>query len=133
MSSERSVVPRPSTAFTVRAMHGQTNRSVDEGRHHVRRDQYLGTPPRAQASSLGLHGEDPLNDLRGMRRHVQLPTHLTDDPYHLAPSGGSGARCSADAGRTGPSGRDDRRAHEWRTPASTTRTPGTPRPRRSAR
>ena len=36
-------------------------------------------------------GEDPLNDLRGMRmsRAAADPSLLTDDPYHLAPSGGS--------------------------------------------
>ena len=36
-------------------------------------------------------GEDPLNDLRGMRmsRAAVDPSLLTDDPYHLAPSGGS--------------------------------------------
>lgn len=36
-------------------------------------------------------GEDPLNDLRGMRlaRAHADPSLLTDDPYHLAPSGGS--------------------------------------------
>ena len=35
-------------------------------------------------------GEDPLNDLRGMRlsRAAADPSLLTDDPYHLAPSGG---------------------------------------------
>ena len=35
--------------------------------------------------------EDPLNDLRGMRlsRAAADPSMLTDDPYHLAPSGGS--------------------------------------------
>lgn len=35
--------------------------------------------------------EDPLNDLRGMRmsRAAADPSLLTDDPYHLAPSGGS--------------------------------------------
>lgn len=35
-------------------------------------------------------GEDPLNDMRGMRlsrAHVD-PSMLTDDPYHLAPPGG---------------------------------------------
>lgn len=34
--------------------------------------------------------EDPLNDLRGMRmsRAAADPSLLTDDPYHLAPSGG---------------------------------------------
>ena len=33
-------------------------------------------------------GEDPLNDLRGMRmsRAAVDPSLLTDDPYHLAPS-----------------------------------------------
>lgn len=36
-------------------------------------------------------GEDPLNDMRGMRlsRAAADPSLLTDDPYHLAPSGGS--------------------------------------------
>ena len=36
-------------------------------------------------------GEDPLNDIRGMRldRANVDPSLLTDDPYHLAPSGGS--------------------------------------------
>lgn len=36
-------------------------------------------------------GEDPLNDLRGRRldRAQADPSLLTDDPYHLAPSGGS--------------------------------------------
>ena len=36
-------------------------------------------------------GEDPLNDIRGMRldRANADPSLLTDDPYHLAPSGGS--------------------------------------------
>ncbi len=36
-------------------------------------------------------GEDPLNDVRGMRlsRAHADPSLLTDDPYHLAPSGGS--------------------------------------------
>lgn len=36
-------------------------------------------------------GEDPLNDLRGHRlaRASVDPSLLTDDPYHLAPSGGS--------------------------------------------
>lgn len=36
-------------------------------------------------------GEDPLNDLRGHRmdRAAADPSLLTDDPYHLAPSGGS--------------------------------------------
>lgn len=36
-------------------------------------------------------GEDPLNDLRGKRlsRAQADPSLLTDDPYHLAPSGGS--------------------------------------------
>ena len=35
-------------------------------------------------------GEDPLNDIRGMRieRATADPSMLTDDPYHLAPSGG---------------------------------------------
>lgn len=35
--------------------------------------------------------EDPLNDMRGMRlsRAAADPSLLTDDPYHLAPSGGS--------------------------------------------
>lgn len=35
-------------------------------------------------------GEDPLNDVRGMRldRAAADPSMLTDDPYHLAPSGG---------------------------------------------
>lgn len=35
-------------------------------------------------------GEDPLNDVRGMRldRANADPSMLTDDPYHLAPSGG---------------------------------------------
>lgn len=35
-------------------------------------------------------GEDPLNDIRGMRleRARVDPSLLTDDPYHLAPSGG---------------------------------------------
>ncbi|WP_022867759.1 depupylase/deamidase Dop [Schaalia vaccimaxillae] len=35
--------------------------------------------------------EDPLNDLRGMRmsRAAADPSLLTDDPYHLAPSGGT--------------------------------------------
>lgn len=35
-------------------------------------------------------GEDPLNDVRGMRldRASVDPSMLTDDPYHLAPSGG---------------------------------------------
>lgn len=35
-------------------------------------------------------GEDPLNDLRGHRmdRAAADPSLLTDDPYHLAPSGG---------------------------------------------
>lgn len=38
-------------------------------------------------------GEDPLNDVRGMRldRASADPSLLTDDPYHLAPSGGSEA------------------------------------------
>ncbi len=36
-------------------------------------------------------GEDPLNDLRGHRmdRAAADPSLLTDDPYHLAPSGGT--------------------------------------------
>lgn len=36
-------------------------------------------------------GEDPLNDLRGRRldRAAADPSQLTDDPYHLAPPGGS--------------------------------------------
>lgn len=36
-------------------------------------------------------GEDPLNDLRGTRmdRAAVDPSLLTDDPYHLAPSGGT--------------------------------------------
>lgn len=36
-------------------------------------------------------GEDPLNDLRGHRmdRAAVDPSLLTDDPYHLAPSGGT--------------------------------------------
>lgn len=36
-------------------------------------------------------GEDPLNDVRGMRldRAAADPSQLTDDPYHLAPPGGS--------------------------------------------
>ncbi len=36
-------------------------------------------------------GEDPLNDLRGTRmsRAAADPSLLTDDPYHLAPPGGS--------------------------------------------
>ncbi len=36
-------------------------------------------------------GEDPLNDIRGLRldRAQVDPSLLTDDPYHLAPSGGS--------------------------------------------
>lgn len=35
-------------------------------------------------------GEDPLNDVRGMRldRARVDPSMITDDPYHLAPSGG---------------------------------------------
>lgn len=37
--------------------------------------------------------EDPLNDIRGMRldRAMVDPSLLTDDPYHLAPTGGSEA------------------------------------------
>lgn len=36
-------------------------------------------------------GEDPLNDLRGRRldRVAADPSQLTDDPYHLAPAGGT--------------------------------------------
>lgn len=39
-------------------------------------------------------GEDPLNDLRGTRlsRTAADPSMLTDDPYHLAPSGGEEER-----------------------------------------
>ena len=52
----------------------------------------MGTP--AQGAGVvrwDYTGEDPLNDLRGMRmsRAAVDPSLLTDDPYHLAPSGGS--------------------------------------------
>lgn len=42
------------------------------------------------AVSWDYQGEDPLNDVRGMRldRAQVDPSLLTDDPYHLAPSGG---------------------------------------------
>ncbi|WP_099333036.1 depupylase/deamidase Dop [Actinomyces minihominis] len=43
------------------------------------------------AVSWDYRGEDPLNDIRGIRldRANVDPSLLTDDPYHLAPSGGS--------------------------------------------
>ena len=52
----------------------------------------LGTPAEgAGVVRWDYTGEDPLNDLRGMRmsRAAVDPSLLTDDPYHLAPSGGS--------------------------------------------
>lgn len=44
----------------------------------------------APAVGWDYRGEDPLNDVRGMRldRATADPSMLTDDPYHLAPSGG---------------------------------------------
>lgn len=48
---------------------------------------YRGERP---AVAWDYRGEDPLNDIRGMRldRASADPSMLTDDPYHLAPSGG---------------------------------------------
>ncbi len=48
---------------------------------------YRGERP---AVAWDYRGEDPLNDIRGMRldRANADPSMLTDDPYHLAPSGG---------------------------------------------
>ncbi|QWW18723.1 proteasome accessory factor PafA2 [Schaalia sp. 19OD2882] len=45
----------------------------------------------AEAVRWDYTAEDPLNDLRGTRmsRAAADPSLLTDDPYHLAPSGGS--------------------------------------------
>lgn len=55
----------------------------------------------AQPVAWDYRGEDPLNDLRGRRldRANADPSLLTDDPYHLAPSGGAEelARPSQDA------------------------------------
>lgn len=50
-------------------------------------DWYRGEYP---AVAWDYRGEDPLNDIRGMRldRASADPSMLTDDPYHLAPSGG---------------------------------------------
>lgn len=50
-----------------------------------------GTPTQGSAPvRWDYTAEDPLNDLRGTRlpRHHADPSMLTDDPYHLAPSGG---------------------------------------------
>lgn len=46
--------------------------------------------PGAAPVEWDYRGEDPLNDLRGRRldRASADPSLLTDDPYHLAPSGG---------------------------------------------
>ena len=52
----------------------------------------LGTPSEGSAPvRWDYTAEDPLNDLRGMRlsRVAADPSMLTDDPYHLAPSGGT--------------------------------------------
>ncbi len=52
----------------------------------------MGTPAEGAAPvRWDYTAEDPLNDLRGMRlsRAAADPSLLTDDPYHLAPSGGS--------------------------------------------
>lgn len=53
----------------------------------------VGTPAGAAGAApvrWDYTGEDPLNDLRGHRmdRAAADPSLLTDDPYHLAPSGG---------------------------------------------
>ncbi len=51
-----------------------------------------GTPAQGAAPvRWDYRAEDPLNDMRGIRlsRAAADPSLLTDDPYHLAPSGGS--------------------------------------------
>ncbi len=73
--SSRRVWYRTEYGVYRRAMHGAPKPiALSTGRHHVRRINRL-SARRGWASSAGTYGEDPLNDLRGMRMSHAAADH----------------------------------------------------------